>query len=477
MRNFTSFITILGICISSFVNAQDKKEINNFDNWSVNLNAGTNLFYGDIRSDGFLPESPEIMPAWGLNIQKQTNPYLSLRGQFLHGKIYGKEESAKFSGEVLSAILGLSINISNLVSPDKAGLRRGSFYFASGIGMNWWNSELETENLSSRSDDHMGVIPVSLGFDFQLNEKFHVNMETALLSFGSDMFDAYKDNDPHDLISYNSIGITYNFNRNNVEDRQEQVVPAEPAVAEHKTDVERAMELLEKYKEQSKQMTAANNTKSIEQQIIEEEVEGDKSWENIEFKVQIFASDQRPNLKKFIRKHNITAEIEEHRTDEWFKYTIGAFPKYWKAKQYRNLLVTRNKLRDAFVVAYRNGERVPLRELMQEQNVQDINLINPDGEVADGVDFRVQILAAKQLRFSVEEFKDKYNIEEETHIQQFGDYYQLVSGSFYEYKDARNFVKELKRKGIPDAFIVAYRYGSRISMSNAFEIKKEILHD
>jgi len=141
-------------------------------------------------------------------------------------------------------------------------------------------------------------------------------------------------------------------------------------------------------------------------------------------------------------------------------------------------LVKRNNVTDAFVVAYKGEDQITLQELMRGKRSSTVSRdIIPLGKQYEGVTFRVQVLAAKNLKMSVAEFKEQYQIEEEIHIQQFGDLLQLVSKNYTEYKDARDFKRSLIAKGIPDAFVVAYYKNTRISIESAFEINKKIMHD
>jgi len=60
-------------------------------------------------------------------------------------------------------------------------------------------------------------------------------------------------------------------------------------------------------------------------------------------------------------------------------------------------------------------------------------------------------------------------------VQQ-GDYFQLVSGNFPTYREARELKRRLVENGLADAFVVAYQYGVRIPLRDAYEKKKAILH-
>jgi hypothetical protein len=83
------------------------------------------------------------------------------------------------------------------------------------------------------------------------------------------------------------------------------------------------------------------------------------------YKVQIAAHTIRLT-DKYI-KANIYAgnmKVEELTEDGWYKYTIGKF----KTEEEANKLLNQIQVAKAFVAAYKNGKRVPLKEVEQIQN-------------------------------------------------------------------------------------------------------------
>ncbi|MCD4747675.1 MAG: hypothetical protein K8R58_15375 [Bacteroidales bacterium] len=468
-----------------------------FKGWAVNMNVGPNFYFGDVEINEVLAVAnynKEVQMAYGLILSKKLGSVVSLRGQLINGKLSGTKHynSTYFESDIFEASLSTVINLSTLFFRLNSDNRRGSVYFTFGIGALQWKTELKDKynndiiiNTEGYDDNwtNRRVIPIGLGFNYKLNHHWDINFETSLRTVNSDYLDATPSGN-NDKYSYNSFGITYKFKKNKkkanlkiVSDNNEDIL-----IYENTPD----KEIVEQTNTKPDVINIANEesvikTKTIEEQIIDAESEKEEienPWQDVSFKVQILASQTRQNMIRFAKKYNITARIDENRVDKWYKYTIGEFPKYRKAKEYRNLLVSRNKIRDAFVIAYKNEEPITFHELMRGKRSTEVNNdITPNGAVQEGVIFSVQILAAKNLKITVSEFKEKYNIEEETRIQQFGDLYQLVSGNFTNYKKAKEFRRELIEKGIPDAFIVAYHDGVRISMENAFQIKKRILHD
>ena len=78
------------------------------------------------------------------------------------------------------------------------------------------------------------------------------------------------------------------------------------------------------------------------------------------FKVQIGAFKQK-DLKKF-SKNNPSFEVDEK--DGTLKYTLGLFRDYWEADTFKKYLREMG-VKDAYVVAYKDGKRVPMKEVLE----------------------------------------------------------------------------------------------------------------
>lgn len=77
------------------------------------------------------------------------------------------------------------------------------------------------------------------------------------------------------------------------------------------------------------------------------------------FKVQLGAFKQK-DLKKYDNSPNFSAED----ADGLQKYTIGVFRDYWEASTFKKYLREMG-VKDAWVVSYKDGVRVPLKEVIE----------------------------------------------------------------------------------------------------------------
>ena len=187
----------------------------------------------------------------------------------------------------------------------------------------------------------------------------------------------------------------------------------------------------------------------------------------------------------------------ERQTNGFIRYSTGFFSSYTEAIQARNE-IRQMGYADAFIVAYKNRERVRYSELMTTaeranasgENVipTNTNLTNTASiapvidvtyysdplavpanliEKTEGIFFTVQIgVYAKPSRNPI------LNAYSELHVEKLQNgQVRYTSGKFKTIADVvkqRDFVRA---NGIPDAFITAYKNGKRITVPDA---KKEL---
>lgn len=90
---------------------------------------------------------------------------------------------------------------------------------------------------------------------------------------------------------------------------------------------------------------------------------GNKTVQNssILYKVQIGAFRNK-DLKKYLDNHpNFSGDTD---SDGTRKYTLGAFTDYWEADRFKKYLREMG-VKDAWIVAYKNGERIPIKDALE----------------------------------------------------------------------------------------------------------------
>ena len=116
--------------------------------------------------------------------------------------------------------------------------------------------------------------------------------------------------------------------------------------------------------------TAFNSTEkeasvSIEKELIEQITNIPAPEANIAYKVQIAASHKEVQQSYFTERHSIKEKVSIEFHETWYKYTIGSYPIYKKARDKRNnVWASNNKINDAFVTAYNAGERISVQEAL-----------------------------------------------------------------------------------------------------------------
>ncbi|MFZ4741563.1 MAG: OmpA family protein [Bacteroidales bacterium] len=204
------------------------------DNWSINVNGGASLFWGDIRQYKFYPVTNytnEWNAAFGFILTKKLSSVFELRGQFIKGNLSGTRRPSKyyFKAQFNEYNMNVTMNFSRLFLGDDP-CRRLNFYGMAGLGFVDFRSvkrQLGTDNyLASRGYSANGTVEekmqtesvATLGFGvkYKLDSRFEINLENIWTVANSDLIDAAKGGFKYDILSYTSIGLTYKFNfRNN----------------------------------------------------------------------------------------------------------------------------------------------------------------------------------------------------------------------------------------------------------------------
>ncbi|MBT3622050.1 MAG: SPOR domain-containing protein, partial [Flavobacteriales bacterium] len=156
--------------------------------------------------------------------------------------------------------------------------------------------------------------------------------------------------------------------------------------------------------------------------------------------------------------------------DGLIRYMAGSFTEYKDGVDYQAQMKARG-FEDAFIVTYKNGERISLNiAIKTERTEAEIN-DNIMEDVKPNIEFTVQILVAKES-LSAEQLTRMSklgNIDKEAEGE---DIYRYFAGTFSDLENANIRLEEAKLAGYTDAFVFAKLEGERISLEQAKELLK-----
>ena len=213
-----------------------------------------------------------------------------------------------------------------------------------------------------------------MGLKFRLTDQWALNLESSNRGLNSDMLDGRESGFKYDVYNYSSLGITFKFGQNKrtkSEDfdyfesskksqnehpaQNHPVQPAEidmlfvaPPVLSQPVEPPKKEKPVEPVVEEVVE-------KVVEKPIIEKQVTS-----AIEYRVQIRAKyGNAISIDKLSSMYNLPAsQIKQNTHNGFFIYTIGSFSNYETAREKRNELRSTNGIVDAFVVAFKAGERL-----------------------------------------------------------------------------------------------------------------------
>ena len=290
----------------------------------------------------------------------------------------------------------------------------------------------------------------------------------------------------YDFYSYNFVGITYHFGSGinkeepiRVEPAQElaeqkEAVPVEPSkemAVQEEPETMSPPPPVEVVEPPAKEEIVVippkpEKEKTLEENIINAESKSglyETPWPGVEFTIQIAASKNIADPSVFQKKFGLSGEVDMHTDAGWNRYSIGKYIKYWQAREYRNILATRNSIEDAFVVAYKDGKRLMLSDLINSNyTANDAAQMKDEQRPASKISFGVQVMATRDGSIPTRAIREMYEIDRPVYKEFVDGWYQYATGSFTSYSEAAKIRNKLKARGISGAFVIGYKDGMRV---------------
>lgn len=161
------------------------------------------------------------------------------------------------------------------------------------------------------------------------------------------------------------------------------------------------------------------------------------------------------------------------------KYVTGSFNTYQLAYLHK-LDMRKRGFEGAFVVAYKDGKRISVTDLVNHeeykqvkervspvekelnkvpQNIQETKRIEDKTSNASAVRYKVQIGAFKD-----ETIEGRLTIYPDVSMEVYGQYKRYLAGNFESYKEANELKQKIVENGFSGAFIVAYDREERVAV-------------
>lgn len=314
--------------------------------WRLGLTLGPDFYYGDLNASKFLPEK-SISFAAGLFTEYQVTNVLGFRlhllGSWLNGSktvvVDGTSVEEAFTGILTEGSLNAQINFSNLFSPYRSS-RKLFVYGTVGIGYAGWYTKLINKVYDAGTIDTDSpvnnfnaapVLPVGLGVSYALGSKVNLGLEWTFRTVFSDMVDQTSGGFKFDIYNYLAFGVSINLGKS----KAKKIAPNNynyPVVVPPSKPSPLPPAEPEKF---NIPVQPADYT----------------------YAVQIFAFDKHRYSPEWIRKrYKIPQAVRMEKEGAMERFLVGSFNTLQPAFELRDQMV-RLGIRDAFVVAYKNGVR------------------------------------------------------------------------------------------------------------------------
>ena len=519
------FIALVLFVFSNHASAQRVKP----NRWLVSADGGVSVFFGDVKRYEYMPDhkSPsEIQAMFSFNVGKELSSIINIRGQFLYGNISGHKQKSKynFKGSTIGGHLFADFNLIYLLTNERFGRSRINAFASLGFGYISWDSKLyydvpkpDGTELMAESNSGALSFPGSLSLEYMFSKSFSVNANGYLYVVNSDELDAKPGGIKVDMINYYSVGLAYRFKAKRKASRRKinyrlapelyEPIPKVKSESED-SEVKEVLYIVEDVEVNNEDYIVADSVIAIDEvenkvvaqntddYVIDHELEreaidfeawassDEDPWPEIYFSVQIVASRDKLDTRLLSDKYSLSNNIIENYDGVWYRYSIGQYDKVWRAKELRNLLRSRNRIEDAFIVVYHKGERISLEEALGIQSLYQANKDKQEERLSEavlkkiyplvhlehnipqeGLFIGVQILSLQEEYYPLGALSGIYGIQNTIYANQKGSWYKLIAADLQSLEEAMAFARKARNKGFIDASVVAFKDGKRISIS------------
>lgn len=192
----------------------------------------------------------------------------------------------------------------------------------------------------------------------------------------------------------------------------------------------------------------------------------DKINNKTTYRIQVGAFNTKLSDEVFVGVNNVISFTGK---DGLVRYMAGSFVEYKDAIDYQAQMKARG-FEDAFIVTYKNGERISLNVAIKTKN-ESKTVNHEDKDEVINLKFVVQIMVAKSSLSAVD-FNKMGKLGNIDKAAEGTDMYRYFSGTYNSLEDANIQLEKAKRVGFVDAFVFPRLDGERITMKRAKELMK-----
>lgn len=374
-----SYLILIGIAISSIQSKlyAQKKPLQ--PPWQIGAFGGIAQYYGDISNKPWSSKfSGETKYSFGALGRYHFNPKVGLGLQLQHGAFYSAKPfksdgttnfDLQYDATFTHANLHAFLNLTNFFFGEKE--RMIELYSTFGVGHIWWVGTLSkiSNNTTVRSNAITApigyktssfTVPATLGLALRLAPNLKLSLDGTIMTALTDEVDFYRDGYQYDILSYFHAGLNYFIGGSQTKTKKQG---APKTVGKWEPEIPIKVIDYEIYKDPPQRLIAAPELKlpTPEARVTQ------TPSADYEFRVQVYAKTSPIAIgSKVYRSVKFDYPIVENTFNGLYRYSTGTFRAYSEAEAYARTMQSRG-VHDAFVVAYRNNQRIPITEDMKNK--------------------------------------------------------------------------------------------------------------
>ncbi|MEZ5082133.1 MAG: outer membrane beta-barrel protein [Bacteroidales bacterium] len=474
----------LFITISVFYNIDVHGQSSLTYKWYVNANAGLTQMYGDLQNENnpISKLQSETDLGFGIRAGHYFSPKISGHLQVTQLSFKGSKSSNNigFNTTMTEIQIGWAANLTNLAFGDKE--RLFNLYGFTGLNGMIFSSEAYTlstgeivngdgeEDNSKTTPEFAISVPIGLGLDIRLTEKWYMNLETGLRLSTSDLLDGYIRGGKGDAYYYTSLGISYNFKI-----KKTQRIPEGPPVIASKPVNPYENEIIDLMYNFPDDLESMDEF-TMKCRIVKGKIDGKAELTQI-LPIGFNVKDTLiGNARTEFKNYTLTLYWDEIPTDSIFEisYNVELDKIYGKLPMTSIIYFANTGKEHRFrtdVFIKRKIVAEPIAVVDEKPSQKDMS------SPSEKVEFRIQLRASYKKKLNPENLAKQFNIDKPIKEELIDGWYKYSVGSFKTYNEAREYRKELVSvQKVQGAFIIAYYDNERLNtLSELRDIVPEAL--